>query len=421
MVGKIAIVRKPTPLMGIPRDAVPQLAELEEERPVRRSGRDEPPAPAGEGDASPSPPPTPKRGLAREVRGAGGAIREERVTLREGRAPLLRKRRKTTGGGAAGREERIRSAGRISAVGTARPEQVRKTPEPIDRARATVRSLRACGPGDEQPAIQALLRLDPEVVLPVVAKEFPGLLWFHRHLKHRKLPKGRATGPLGATLVAFGGPAVPTVVQLLEDRVADRRYYAALVGGDLLCGEGGAPLDAAGVGLLVEALGARLFDRDQGVRDAALHALMNALESEAIAALGERLRSYVGDRSVSPSTRLAALRALGVLRHVPVVDDAIAMLDDPSPEMQDAARRVLRVICGADRGPSRRRWASWWKKHTKRSRGEWLVEGLLDRDEKVRSIAHRELVRLTGEDLAFDPVASKRERKKVAAAYRELL
>ena len=39
----------------------------------------------------------------------------------------------------------------------------------------------------------------------------------------------------------------------------------------------------------------------------------------------------------------------------------------------------------------------------------------------MRSIAHRELVRLTGEDLAFDPVASKRERKKVAAAYRELL
>ncbi|MEM1416060.1 MAG: hypothetical protein AAGH15_14225, partial [Myxococcota bacterium] len=223
----------------------------------------------------------------------------------------------------------------LTAIGTATepPPPMRPGLSPVERAWRLVVGLRSCGPNDEGAAVQALLNLG-KPGLDAVAKDFPGLLWFHRNLVHRKVPRGRDTSPLARALVAFGEDAVPAVADLIEHDDANRRYYASLVAADLLASK---PLTAHGRRCLADALFHRLEDVDVGVRDMALQGLL-ALEGDAA------LRSIVSELrrralAIGPiGSRLLALRALGVLRAVDAIDDLIRLLGDTSLDVQVAAR-----------------------------------------------------------------------------------
>lgn len=284
-----------------------------------------------------------------------------------------------------------------------------------ERALPALKALRACGPGDEGPPIQALLKLGAPI-LELVETDFPGLLWFHRHLAHRKLPQGRAIGPLGALLVSFGVEAVPSVERLLDSGSSDARYYAALVASDLLV-----ELDDASARRLVAALAEKLFDSDSGVRDVSLHGLLAAGEHDALEEVRERLRTYAVDLGAPLGTRIVALRALGVLRRGEVVPDVIPLLDDREEQIRDNAHRVLRLLSGVDLGTSLWRWRRWWKKHAGTPRSEWLLEGLGSSDGALRVLAQKELARLTGHDEPSDPEASRAERKRIREVYGKLL
>jgi hypothetical protein len=284
-----------------------------------------------------------------------------------------------------------------------------------DRALPALKALRSSGPGDEGPSVQALLKLGP-AILELVEADFPGLLWFHRHLAHRKLPAGRDVGPLGALLVAYGEAAVPTVVRLLETSSSDARYYASLVASDLLHELRGEP-----AGRLVAALSDRLFDGDSGVRDVSLHALMSAGEHAAVEEVRERLRTYAVDLGAPLGTRITALRALGVLRRGEVVPDVIPLLDDREEQIRENAHRVLRLLCATDLGGAVWRWRRWWKKHAGEPRVEWLLEGLDSGDAPIRTLAQKEIARVTGHDEPVDLEASRSERKRVRKVYEALV
>jgi hypothetical protein len=305
-----------------------------------------------------------------------------------------------------------------------------------DRALPSLKALRASGPGDEGPAVQALLKLGP-AILELVEVDFPGLLWFHRHLAHRKLPAGRDIGPLGALLVAFGEPAIPTVVKLIENGSPDARYYAALVASDLLAhpahtsdpsnGSDAASSPAAGrVSVearerLVRALAERLFDGDSGVRDVSLHALLAAGRSDALDEAGVRLRTFAVDLGVPLGTRIVSLRALGVLRRGEVVPDVIPLLEDREEQIRENAHRVLRLLTGTDLSGSLWRWRRWWKKHAGRPRAEWLLEGLDGSDAQLRLLCQKELARLVHHEEPLDPEASRGERKRIREVYARLV
>lgn len=303
-----------------------------------------------------------------------------------------------------------------------------------DRALPSLKALRASGPGDEGPAVQALLKLGPPI-LELVEVDFPGLLWFHRHLAHRKLPAGRDVGPLGALLVAFGEPAIPTVVKLIENGSPDARYYAALVASDLLglapdpandpsnasTPAGSRIVSAEARERLVRALAERLFDGDSGVRDVSLHALLAVGRSDALDEAGVRLRAFAVDLGAPLGTRIVSLRALGVLRRGEVVPDVIPLLEDREEQIRENAHRVLRLLTGTDLSGSLWRWRRWWKKHAGRPRAEWLLEGLDGSDAQLRLLCQKELARLVHHEEPLDPEASRAERKRIREVYARLV
>ena len=312
--------------------------------------------------------------------------------------------------------EEVVRVGDVDAIGTAgSPVEISPT-TPEERVGELLDRLKTVGPGDQAPAVDALLAGDVELALRMASGEFPGLLWFHRHLAHRKLPLGRDIGPFGALFVAAGVRSVPYLTVILDEGNADQRFYAAMVVSDLAT-----DLDRDLGEQLIDALGRRLYDGDTQVRDAALHALLVFAGRGWTSGLVSSLLSRVADPSVNVGIRIISLRALGVFRDPQTVPGLIDILDARRREIKDATRDVLRVICGEDKGTSRRRWASWWKKNQDRPRLHWLVDGLTHRDAEVRAVAHRELIKATGHEIELDPNAGRSERKRVRNAYAEFL
>ncbi len=310
-------------------------------------------------------------------------------------------------------EERVAPT-ELTALGTATepPPAARPGLSPVERAWRVVIGLRSCGPNDEGAAVQRLLSLD-KAGLDAVVRDFPGLLWFHRNLAHRKVPAGRDTSPLARALVAFGEAAVPSVADLVEDPDANRRYYAILVAADLL--ESG-QLGDHGRRCLADALFHRFEDTDVGVRDVALQGLLTLGDDPAIAAIVRELRRRA--LTLGPiGPRLLALRALGVLRATAAIDDLIRLLGDTTREVQVAARKVLRVLVVDDLGHETKRWVAWRRKNSENDREGWLLAGLLHGEESIAALAGRELARITGEDLGFAPDLAKVDKKTIRAAY----
>lgn len=312
--------------------------------------------------------------------------------------------------------EEVVRVGDVDAVGTAGAEPEITPPTAADRVGALLDRLKTTGPGDQAPPIEALLASDVDLALQMVAAEFPGLLWFHRHLAHRKLPLGRDVGPFGAFMVAAGDRACPYLIAILDEGNADQRFYAALVVSDLAT-----DLDRELGDELIDALGRRLYDGDTQVRTSALHALLVFAERGWTAGLVKSLLGRVADPSVNVGIRIISLKALGVFRDPSTVLGLIEILDAKRPEIKEATRGVLRTICGEDKGTSKRRWSSWAKKNLDRPRLHWLVDGLVHRDAAVREVAHRELIKATGHEIELDPNAGRADRKRVRQAYAEFL
>ncbi len=309
------------------------------------------------------------------------------------------------------REERVRPS-EIDALASARPDAAPRVSDADARARAQriIETLRSCGPDDEGPAVAALKKLGP-VALEPMEREFPGLLWFHRRVAHKRLPRGRDVGSLARAIVAFGEDSVPLLRRILENGDIDQRFYAVLVAGDVLprCRENNRAA-------LLESLGRRLRDVDQSVSDCAVHVLMAYREDDAIRPMVGNFVIQMADLAAPPADRLFAVRVLGVLRSVHALGAFVERLDDPSEHVRDAARKALRLLTAEDLGSSRRKWAAWVRKHGAQRRVRWLIEGLIHRDEELRAMAVRELEKATARDFGFRAGMGRGDRKR---CYRE--
>lgn len=279
--------------------------------------------------------------------------------------------------------------------------------DPTRRAIRILETLRSCGPDDEGPAVEALKKVVHAALEPM-EREFPGLLWFHRRVAHKRLPRGRDVGSLARAIVALGEPCVPMIRRFLENGDIDQRFYATLIAGDLMprCHE-------AGRSQLLESLGRRLRDVDAQVSDAALHVLMAYRDDPAIRPMVGAFVVQMSDLSATPGDRIFAARVLGVLRCAQALSAFVDRLDDPSPKVRDAARKALRLLTAEDLGSSRRKWASWVRKRGSQPRVRWLIEGLIHRDEDLRAMAVRELDKAGIGDFGYSPDMGRGDRKRV--------
>lgn len=280
------------------------------------------------------------------------------------------------------------NVGELTAVGTAPRASIDlEPPDRQTRIRAMVERLGQHGPNEEAPDHGALLALGDEA-LPVLRDSFPGRLWFNRWEPHVRPPSGRSVSGLCRTLVAFGRAAVPHVAELLKSDDPEVRYYAILVAADLHHD------------LLVEPLAAVLFDEDQGVSRAALHALEAFRGREGLERLKTSLRALAVASDADQRSRLLAMRALAVLRDRGCIETLISALPERGV-VGEAAWRVLRMLTAQDLGPEPEPWKAWFAKHGSRPRVEWLIEGLVHEDPEIRRIAGRDLRQTSGRDFGY--------------------
>lgn len=273
-----------------------------------------------------------------------------------------------------------------------------------DDVERLVAELREASPEDEM-LILPLLAVG-EAALPALAREFPGTLWFDRNEPHAQIPAGRDVSPIARTCVALGQRSVPYLVPLLDDEDADVRYYATILASEFVHPD------------LVQPIGRRLFDPDPGVRSSAYRALsvLYACEVE-FTQLIERLRASARDgRQLRP--QVIAIEALGRLRDTESFAFFVSLLESPETEVIRAAHASLVRLSCQDFGTHKKKWTAWFDKQGGRHRVEWLIDGLMHPDERLRRRASDELVHLTQEDFGYEAGLPKKEREATQQKYR---
>lgn len=273
-----------------------------------------------------------------------------------------------------------------------------------DDVERLVAALRDAGPEDQMLILPLLAA--GEVALPALAREFPGNLWFDRNEPHARIPAGRDISPIARTFVAFGRRSVPYLIPLLDHEDPDIRYYATVLASEFVQPE------------LVRPVGRRLFDPDAGVRNSAYRALsvLYACEVE-FTQLIERLRASARDgRKLGP--QVTSIEALGRLRDADSFEFLISQLESPETEIVKAAHASLVRLSCQDFGSHRKKWTSWLQKHGDCHRVEWLIDGLMHSDERLRRRAGDELKHLTQEHFGYEPGLPKKRREAVQQKYR---
>ncbi len=275
-----------------------------------------------------------------------------------------------------------------------------------DSVEALTAELMSCGPEDEGAIVQMLLATG-EAALPVLVSHFPGPLWFDRRQPHRRLPRGRDVSAIARALSAFRVRAVLYVASLLEVDDADARFYATLLAAELVHPE------------LVQPLGRRIFDEDDGTRALALDVLrLFRTCSAQIDELLRELRATARVRGKEPERRRIAVRALGELRDAGAVELLVETLADSDQATVEVAVRSLSLITRQDFGESVRRWQTWVERNRGRHRIEWLIDALLHDDEQMRATAGEELKQLTQQYYGYHPALPKHDREVAQRKYR---
>lgn len=239
-----------------------------------------------------------------------------------------------------------------------------------------------------------------DVVVPALAARFPGRLLVDPFDPGESVRTAAGLGPLVDVLYAFGTAGLEAAIPHLDSRYPAHRYAAVLLFA--------LTPDPRGIDLLR----ARLHDQEPRIRQLAADALAPFVAHgrfEAVLVhLRERLQSPLLD------ARRRAVQLLGTFRDVGAVPTLIAVLDNTRAggELVEDAHQALRMITLQDFGARPRGWERWWQKAKKRSRVDWLIEGLSSEDRELRSLAHVELAALAGDDFGYRPDAARRLRQK---------
>ncbi len=300
-----------------------------------------------------------------------------------------------------GTETEVVEQSTITAVGTASERPPPKPKTTLEKIVPLVEELHRCGPGEDELLHQRLLQFPPSIVLSTMLDFFPGALWFHRHSPHIQLARGRSVCAVGRLMVALGVHAAPYVALLLEAKHPDVRFYGALIAIDL---------NDAGVNRRLAQL---LYDRDPGVRAAVVSGLTK-LPSH----VGEEWLLQLRQEVMSSGKRAElAIEALSAARDEKAVEPMIVALGNE--RIADLAQQALILLTGGNQGESQDAWRTWWRRHRRECREEWLMHGFVDRQPVICALACSELERIAGESFALDPAGDFDARRRAQTRARE--
>lgn len=277
--------------------------------------------------------------------------------------------------------------------------------DPRTQAELLVEKLCQCGPDDEQPLVDALLPLG-EVALSALAARFPGPLWVNRNKTLQGGPAGRDISAIARAMYAFEDRAVPHLAELMLAARAETRLCAILLANQHVCAE------------LLQPVYKCLFDSEAQVRMQAAAALPMFRNVMAFGETRALLRKTAAAENEPIAARQAALEAISVLRDAGSIEVLAKLCTHPTRQLSVPAHRALMAITGQDFGDADKKWRAWFGKNKERHRVEWLIDGLMHPEERMRSIASIELQKLTQVYHGFTANAGKREREEAQQRYR---
>jgi HEAT repeat protein len=216
------------------------------------------------------------------------------------------------------------------------------------------------------------------------------------------LPPPSAHGPLLRAVIAMGDHVVPQLLRLFINPSPDVRFYTAFVFQELRDSRCMRPMASLA------------FDPDAEVRIIAMRVLETYCRAPGFGdATGIVRTALSGDNR---TRQLQAARAVGTLRDVDAIEPLIGLLSNKDRYVQEAALESLCSITGQQHGLKPHRWRQWFVEHGGGHRVEWIVDSLRHKDLPVRRWAYDELLRITGQRIAFEPSGDRKERD---AAVRE--
>jgi hypothetical protein len=234
-----------------------------------------------------------------------------------------------------------------------------------------------------------------------LAKRFPGKLRVDRFAVTGRPLRAAQYGGLLELVVRLGSVASELIIDRMGSPQRDVRFYAAVCASELR------PRNA------VFALVDRLFDQDYGVRGVAIEALAGYPVSDLTHALARARRAV---HSSDPETVVAATAALVQLSDVDAIDDLIGAVER-GDRAGEHARKALMALTAQDFGLSEKKWRKWHETARKRHRIEWLIEGLVHKEDAIREIAINDLRRLTGEYFGYHHDLPRKERDGAAERW----
>lgn len=246
-------------------------------------------------------------------------------------------------------------------------------------------------------AINDAVERAPET-LGELAKRFPGHLRVERFSVAGRPLRAAQYGGLLELTVRLGSVASELLIDRMSSPQRDIRFYATVCAAELR------PRNA--VFTLVE----RLFDQDYGVRDIAIEALAGYPLADLTQALAKARRAVNADDPEMVAAATAAIVQLGDIGAIDDLIDAIERADRGAEHV----RKALVALTAQDFGLSGRKWRKWYDGAANRHRIEWLIDGLVHKEDAVREIAINDLRRITGEYFGYHHDLPRKERELAA-------
>lgn len=274
------------------------------------------------------------------------------------------------------------------------------TAAPPRRMEDVIDAIERAPEGGAESELAEAVERAPEALFEL-NRRFPGTLRIDRFAVAGRPLRASQYGGLLELVVRLGSAASELLIEKMAAAQRDVRFYAVVCASELR------PRNA------VYALAERLFDQDFGVRATAIEALAGYPLQDLGTALARARRAV---HSSDPEVVGAAATALVSLGDTDAVPDLIGVVER-ADRAGEHARRALVALTAQDFGASERRWRKWYESAKRRHRIEWLIDGLVHKEDAVREIAINDLRRLTGEYFGYHHDLPRRERDSAAQRW----
>lgn len=243
--------------------------------------------------------------------------------------------------------------------------------------------------------------------VPALGERFPGRLKVDPFDPGVNVRTAAALGPLVDVLGRLGNDGLDAAITHVDSRYPAHRFAAVLLFA--------LTPDARAMDLLRN----RLHDAEPRIQKLAAEALVPFLAHPRFESLLVHLRERAAatTRPYPAEARRRATELLGEFRDVGAVPLLLTLLG--FTDMQETARTALRAITLQDFGSRAKAWEKWWTRAKKRSRLDWLLEGLSSEEFELRSQAHRELADLAGDDFGYRADGDKRARQRAVEVWQQ--